>query len=142
MALKETSGHLLKVGDRVRMNIPVIEKGDMDGVEFTADGKDYWRYMNEHPDEVYTVTAIEADDCCSECIYVLSGYMGDNTWASDELILVPQPETMFEVMKNLTREESPSFILSMIYQLCEEGLPPPEAIEEWLDLQPGVQSCQ
>ena len=40
MALKETSGHLLKVGDRVKMNIPVIGEGDLDGDEITESGLD------------------------------------------------------------------------------------------------------
>ena len=35
MAIKEISGHILEIGDRVKMNIPKIGEGDMDGVEFT-----------------------------------------------------------------------------------------------------------
>ena len=46
MALKETIGHVLNVGDKVRMNIPVIGAGDLEGVEVTNTGKDYWRYQN------------------------------------------------------------------------------------------------
>lgn len=44
--LQETSGHVLKIGDRVKMNIAVIAEEDMDGIEFTITGKDYWRYVN------------------------------------------------------------------------------------------------
>ena len=54
MPLHEISGHVLKVGDRVKMNIEAIGQGDLDGVEFTKSGKNYWLYMNQHPDEVYT----------------------------------------------------------------------------------------
>lgn len=134
MAIKESSGHQLNVGDKVKMNIAAIRAGDLDGVEFTATGKDYWRYMNEHPDEVYTVTKLDLNQ--DECIYVLSGYMCDNTWAADELIHIPEPASMFEVMKNLTREESPAFILSMIHELCDDEFPSPDAVLEWLDSQP------
>lgn len=41
--LKQTSGHRFNVGDKERMNIETIEKGDLDGVEITNTGKDYWR---------------------------------------------------------------------------------------------------
>lgn len=134
MAIQETSGHQLDVGDKVKMNIAAIGAGDLDGVEFTNTGKDYWRYMNEHPDEVYTVTKLDLDQ--EPCIYVLSGYMGDNTWAADELIHIPEPTSVFEVMKNLTREESPAFILSMIHHLCKDGIPSLETVLTWLDSQP------
>lgn len=100
MALREASGHLLKVGDRVKMNIPVIGEGDLDGVEITASGFDYWRYMNEHPNEVYTVEDIDLSS--DDPQYILSGAMGGNTWYSDELILVPTPESIFEVIKSMT----------------------------------------
>ena len=30
--LKETAGQILKIGDKVRMNIPVIGAGDLDGI--------------------------------------------------------------------------------------------------------------
>ena len=59
MAIKEISGHILEIGDRVKMNIPKIGEGDMDGVEFTLSGENYWRYMNTHPDEVYTVEGFD-----------------------------------------------------------------------------------
>mgnify|MGYP000438262916 FL=1 len=97
MAIKETSGHILEIGDRVKMNIPKIGKGDMDGVEFTLSGENYWRYMNAHPDEVYTVEGV--DDSKAEPQYILSGRMGGNTWYSDELLLQPAPQDRFEVIK-------------------------------------------
>ena len=52
MAIKETPGHRLNIGDKVKMNIAVIGAGDLDGIEFTTSGKDYWRYMNEHPEKI------------------------------------------------------------------------------------------
>lgn len=74
MAIKEISGHILEIGDRVKMNIPKIGEGDMDGVEFTLSGENYWRYMNTHPDEVYTVEGF--DNSGAEPQYILSGRMG------------------------------------------------------------------
>lgn len=100
MAAKETSGHLLKVGARVKMNIPVIGEGDLNGVESTESGFDSWQYMNEHPDEVYKVEDIDLSS--DDPQYILSGAMGGNTWYSDELILVPTPESIFEVIKSMT----------------------------------------
>lgn len=41
MAILPTTGHILKIGDKVKMNIKEIEKGDMDGVEFTKTGENY-----------------------------------------------------------------------------------------------------
>lgn len=136
MALKETSGYLLKVGDRVKMNIKVIGDGDLDGVEITEPGFDYWRYMNEHPNEVYTVEDI--DFSSDDQQYILSGAMGGNTWYSDELILVPMPESIFEVIKNMTLEEMSQKLFPMVLGQCEEGVPSPELIEEWLNSKPDV----
>jgi len=130
--LKETSGHQLKVGDRVRMNIPVIAEGEMDGVEYTASGKDYWRYMKEHPDEVYTITRIDFDN--EDCPYILSGYMESDggNWSSDELILVPVPTSRFEVIKNMTLEEMAQDLIPMIAELCEDGIPCEDLVRQWL----------
>lgn len=128
--VKETSGHLLKIGDRVRMNISVIAEEDLDGIEVTASGKDYWRYMNQHPDEVYTIVALNFD--YGEAPYILSGYMGDNNWGSDELILVPEPTSRFEVVKNMTLEEMAKNLVPMLTELCEEGIPTEETVLEWL----------
>lgn len=130
MAIKETSGHILEIGDRVKMNIPKIGKGDMDGVEFTLSGENYWRYMNAHPDEVYTVEGV--DDSKAEPQYILSGRMGGNTWYSDELLLQPAPQDRFEVIKNMTLEEMSKDLLPMILGLCEEGVPSVELVQEWL----------
>lgn len=47
MAIKEISGHILEIGDRVKMNIPKIGEGDMDGVEFTLSGE--LLAVHEHP---------------------------------------------------------------------------------------------
>ena len=131
MALKETSGHVLNVGDKVRMNIPVIGAGDLEGVEVTNTGKDYWRYMNEHPDEVYTIT--KYDLAYEDCPYRLSGYMSDNTWASDELIHVPEPQNRFELLKNMTVEEMARELIPMVMELCEDGVPSEELVLDWLN---------
>lgn len=140
MALKETSGHTLKVGDRVKMNIPVIGEGDMEEVEFTSAGFNYWRYMNEHPDEVYTVEDIDLS--IDDPQYILSGAMGNNTWCSDELILMPAPESIFEVIKNMTLEEMSKDLFPMVLSQCEEGVPSPELVENWLNSKPGTNMDQ
>lgn len=129
MPLHEISGHVLKVGDRVKMNIEAIGQESLDGVEFTKSGKNYWRYMNQHPDEVYTITKVDFD--YEDCPYFLSGYMGTN-WAADELILVPTPTSRFEVIKNMTLQEMAADLLPMVLDLCEDGVPSPELILEWL----------
>lgn len=131
MALKETSGHVLNVGDKVRMNIPVIGAGDLEGVEVTNTGKDYWRYMNEHPDEVYTI--VEYDYNYEACPYRLSGYMSDNTWSSDDLIHVPEPQNRFELLKNMTIEEMARELIPMVMELCEDGVPSEELVFGWLN---------
>lgn len=132
MALIETVGHQLEVGDKVRMNISIIAEGEMDGVEFTASGKNYWRYMNEHPDEVYTVIAIDENN--EDCPYVLSGYMESDggNWSSDELFHVPEPANRFEVIKNMTVSEMAKGLIPMLIELCEEGVPSEETVQEWL----------
>ena len=130
MPLREISGQVLKVGDRVKMNIEAIGQGDLDGVEFTNSGTNYWRYMNQHPDEVYTVTKVDYD--YDDCPYFLSGYMSGNNWAADELILVPAPASRFEVIKNMTLQEMAADLLPMVLDLCEDGVPSPELILEWL----------
>ena len=73
MAIKNVSGHQLENGDHVRSNIPVLEAGDLDGVEVTASGENYWRYICEHPDEIYTVTALNFN--YETCPYILSGFL-------------------------------------------------------------------
>ena len=112
MKMKEISGHVLNIGDKVKMNISAIGQGDLDGVEFTTTGKNYWRYMNQHPDEVYTVVDYDFSNE-NETGYVLSGYMEDNNWYADELILVPEPETRFETIKNMTKDELANFISTL-----------------------------
>lgn len=134
MSMTATSGHLLKVGDRVKMNIKVIGEGDLNGVEFTNTEFNYWRYMNEHPDEVYTVEDIDLSGDNPQ--YILSGAMGNNTWYSDELILVPMPESIFEVIKNMTLEEMSQNLFPMVLGQCEEGVPSPELVEQWLSSNP------
>ena len=134
MAMKEISGHQLEIGDRVKMNLEVIGKGDMDGVEFTKTGKNYWRYMNQHPDEVYTVTAIDLSG--DDTQYILSGFMGDNTWYADELILLPAPASNFEAIKNMTLEEMAKGLLPLLAEVLEDGLPSPELMREFLESKP------
>lgn len=135
MPLHEISGHVLKVGDRVKMNIEGIGQGSPDGVEFTKSGKNYWRYMNQHPDEVYTITKV--DFSYDDCPYFLSGYM-DTNWAADELILVPIPASRFEVIKNMTLQEMAKDLLPMVLDLCEDGVPTQELVSEWLSSAPDV----
>lgn len=53
--LKDVSGHVLEIGDKVKMNIEVLKNGDLDGVEFTSTGENYWKYICSHPDEVMTL---------------------------------------------------------------------------------------
>lgn len=131
MALKETTGHVLKIGDKVKMNIEVLADGDLDGVEFTKSGENYWRYMNEHPDEVYTVVGFDFSND-SPCIYKLSGAMSGNTWASDELICLPEPSSHFEIIKNMTLDEMAADLIPLLADIYEGGLPSPELMKEWL----------
>ena len=53
MALKETSGNILEIGDKVKMNLPALEKeveeDGGDGIEFTNTGKNYLRYSCLRP---------------------------------------------------------------------------------------------
>ena len=135
MPLHEISGHVLKVGDRVKMNIEAIGQGSLDGIEFTKSGKNYWRYMNQHPDEVYTIPKV--DFSYDDCPYFLSGYM-DTNWAADELILVPIPASRFEVIKNMTLQEMAKDLLPMVLDLCEDGVPTQELVSEWLSSAPDV----
>ncbi len=138
--LKETSGHILEIGDKVRMNIPVIAEGDMDGVEFTKSGQNYWRYMCQHPHEVYTVVDFDFSNE-DETSYILSGEMGGNNWFSNELILVPEPRSNFEVIKNMTEEEMSQQLLPMILSLCESGVLSPHTFMDWLSSKPGSPPC-
>ncbi len=142
MALHEVPHQLLEIGDKVKMDIQAIrervECGDVDGIEITATGDNYLKYMLAHPDEVYTV--VELDFNYDSCPYVLSGPMGNNTWAQDELIYVPQAQTRFEVIKNMTLQEMATELIPMIAGLCEDGVPSPELVETWLNGAPEEQN--
>lgn len=122
--IRPVSGHRLEVGDRVRMNIAAIAKGDLDGVRTTISGTDYWRYMNEHPDEVYTVEELDLSGDDTE--YVLSGAMAGNTWFAEDLIHVPEPETVFEVIKNMTQQEMSRQLPALLSRLYVPGKIPTE----------------
>lgn len=137
MAIKEVSGHILNVGDKVKMNIPVLADGDLDGVEITKSGKNYWRYMNEHPDEIYTV--VELDFNYDACPYKLSGEMSGTSWAADELIHVPEAKTRFEVLKNADEDEMTSLLYGLILEMAEDGVPTEGTIAEWLKAAPNKQ---
>lgn len=126
------SGQALEIGDKVRMNIPVIAEGDMDGIEFTSSGKNYWGYMKRHPDEVYTVVDFDFTNE-EEVSYILSGEMAGNNWYSEELILVPPAKSNFETIKNMTKEEMAQQLLHMILAVCEDGIPSPEVFMDWLE---------
>lgn len=135
MAIKEVPHQILEVGDKVKMDInAILKRDDMDGVEVTASGENYLKYMLAHPDEVYTV--VDLDFNYEYCPYILSGAMGGNTWAQDDLIYVHQPATRFEVIKNMTQEEMTTQLLPMILGLCEDGVPSPELVAMWLDGKP------
>lgn len=133
MAILPTTGHILKIGDKVKMNIKEIEKGDMDGVEFTKTGENYWRYICAHPDEVYTITDIDLN--YDECPYILSGFLDNNTWSSEELILVPDPADNFEVIKNMTREEMIEQLPDMLHKQFGLNLSKKD-IQEWINAKP------
>lgn len=62
--------------------------------------------------------------------------MGDNSWCADELIHVPQPETVFEDIKNMTFEEMKERLFRMVLAQCGDGVPSPDAIAEWLQSKP------
>lgn len=135
--IQETSGHVLEIGDRVLMNILAIGEGDLDGIEITSSGFNYWRYMCQHPNEVYTVTGFEYSND-DKTGYTLSGAMSGNNWYSDELILLPAAKTRFEQIKNMTLQEMARNLIPMIvYELCEDGVPGPETVEKWLAGSPG-----
>lgn len=135
MGIQNTSGQLLKIGDKVKMNIEVIGQGDLDGVEIGDNNSvNYWRYMNQHPDEVYTITGLNLN--YDTCPYELSGAMSGNTWASDELILLPEPTSRFEVIKNMTLEEMRDNLLPMLQELCAYGVPFKQTMEQWLKHHP------
>lgn len=135
MGIQNTSGQLLKIGDKVKMNIEVIGQGDLDGVEIGDNNSvNYWRYMNQHPDEVYTITGLNLN--YDTCPYELSGAMSGNTWASDELILLPEPTSRFEVIKNMTLEEMRDNLLPMLQELCAYGVPSKQMMEQWLTRHP------
>lgn len=118
MNLQETSDQILQIGDKVRMNIPEIAKGDMDGVEITNNGTNYWRYMNQHPDEIYTVTGY--DFTPEETAYILSGTMSGNTWFSNELILIPEPKSNFEIIKSMTVEEMSAYFVRIFAEKFQD----------------------
>lgn len=113
--------------------IKEIEKGDMDGVEFTKTGENYWRYICAHPDEVYTITGIDLN--YDECPYILSGFLGNNTWSSEELILVPDPTDNFEVIKNMTKEEMIAQLPDMLHKQFGLDLSKKD-IQEWINAKP------
>ena len=118
------------------MNIPVIGAGDLDGIEVTASGVNYWRYMCQHPDEIYTVTGFDYSNN-DETGYTLSDAMAGNNWYSNELILVPAADTRFEKIKSMTFEEmSKELVPMVVYGLCEDGIPGPEHIQMWLASSP------
>lgn len=104
-----------KIGDRVRMNIASMMDSDRDGIEFTADNTNYWRYMNEHPMEIYTVTDI--DNSYDTPHYVLSGFMGSNDWYADELLYVKPARTLYEQIIQSTEEELAALIPVVVEQI-------------------------
>lgn len=135
MSLVPVSGHQLEIGDKVRMNIKQIGDGDLDGIEITADGKNYWKYMNEHPDEVFTVVGFDFSND-DETSYELDGYMSGNNWYADELIHIPAAKSRYEAIKNMTLEEMSTDLLPMLAEICEDGIPSPELFRNFLESAP------
>ena len=39
LMIQPITGHILEIGDRVKINIEAVKNGDMDGVEFSSSGK-------------------------------------------------------------------------------------------------------
>ncbi len=137
MSLVPGQGHILNVGDRVRISIPAVqaemEEFGSDGIEITSSGKNYWRYINEHPDEVYTIIGLDFN---YDDPYILSGYMDDTTWGAACLIHLPEPESNFEVIKNMTIEEMAEQLFPLLAGICEDGVPSKELMLEWLEQKP------
>lgn len=68
----------------------------------------------------------------SECIYVLSDYMGNNTWAANELIHVPEAKNPFEAIKSMTLNEMASDLIPLLAGVIENGVPSNECMKAWL----------
>lgn len=133
MSIREVGGQLLNIGDKVKINIDVVGQGDLDGVEITASGKNYWRYILQHPEEVYTVCNLDLD---LDCPYQLDGFLEGASWSAEELILLPAPSSRFEVIKNMSLAEMKEHLFPMILSACEDGVPSPELISQWLEEPP------
>lgn len=125
---------ILEVGDRVKMDIDVIASGDMDGVEFTSSGTNYWAHMLNNPDGTYTVESVDFDFTDEEGnpSYTLSDQMKGNTWYRDELILLPAPKILFEKIKEMTLEEMSVQIVPIMQRVCKDGIPTPEEVRAFL----------
>ena len=130
MALHETTGHQLEIGDRVRMNVAFIGTEDLDGIEITADGTNYWRYMNEHPDEIYTVEEYDYSNE-DEVGYILSGAMAGNNWYANELIHIPEPKTRYEAIMAMSDRELAEFLVNRFGDRRDEMLK--DKCMRWLD---------
>lgn len=130
MATKEVTGHILEIGDRVRMNIAAIGKGDLDGIEVTMSGVNYWRYMCTHPDEIYTVEEFDYSND-NETGYILSGAMAGNNWYANELILVPEPKTRYEAIMAMSDRELAEFLVNRFGDPRDDMLK--DKCMRWLD---------
>lgn len=133
-SLSDRGRWIPEAGDKVRMNIHSLGIGDLDGVEVTESGANYWQYINEHPDEIYEVTGIDQDAFNSDnpCMFQLSGAMAGNTWAADELIHVV-PQTRFDDIKAMSFAQMKTGLIQQFIQLCEDGIPSEELVAEWLN---------
>lgn len=58
--------------------------------------------------------------------------MGDNTWAADELIHLPDPGSPYEIIKNMTLDEMAKDLLPLIGQALKRGELTTEDMKEWL----------
>ena len=105
----------IKIGDKVRMNVPEILRYSLQ--ECMLD-KQYLLHMIDHPNEVYTVEKYNLD--CPVCPYILSGAMAGPAWADDEIIPVSYASSWFDVIKNASIDDMAnalSFMLHRFYGL-------------------------
>lgn len=84
------------VGDKVRINIDAVNVKDFNNITF--------RYINEHPIEIYTITEIikNKDNSIS---YNLSRFSKKYTWCSTELISITKAKNIYEQIVQSTYEE-------------------------------------
>ena len=101
----------LKIGTLVKMNCKFI------GIEYSTSGqlvddetgKNYGKYMRNHPEEVYEITGTDyvAKDEGRYAYYQLSGYMAGMNWAEAELIVQQKKRGPLTYQELFERENKP-----------------------------------